>query len=92
MNMKWRTTRNSTDCGESYIGDWICGLDKESKQQNEQLKSLRSKFAAKIILSDFNLLREEFMKLVQVFQQKNEEERKKAIDDAIANRNEREKI
>ncbi|GJT52751.1 ulp1 protease family, C-terminal catalytic domain-containing protein [Tanacetum coccineum] len=99
MNMKWRTTRNSTDCGvftmfhmESYIGDWICGLDKESKQQNEQLKSLRSKFAAKIILSDFNLLREEFMKLVQVFQQKNEEERKKAIDDAIANRNDREKI
>ncbi|GJR34280.1 ulp1 protease family, C-terminal catalytic domain-containing protein [Tanacetum coccineum] len=99
MNMKWRTTRNSTDCGvftmfhmENYIGDWICGLDKESKQQNEQLKSLRSKFAAKIILSDFNLLREEFMKLVQVFQQKNEEERKKAIDDAIANRNDREKI
>ncbi|GJX09431.1 ulp1 protease family, C-terminal catalytic domain-containing protein [Tanacetum coccineum] len=99
MNMKWRTTRNSTDCGvftmfhmENYIGDWICGLYKESKQQNEQLKSLRSKFAAKIILSDFNLLREEFMKLVQVFQQKNEEERKKAIDDAIANRNDREKI
>ncbi|GKB16696.1 hypothetical protein Tco_0850619 [Tanacetum coccineum] len=99
MNMKWRTTRNSTDCGvftmfhmESYIGDWICGLAKESKQQNEQLNSLRSKFAAKIIFSYFNLLREEFMKLVQVFQQKNEEERKKAIDDAIANRNDCEKI
>nr|GEU93932.1 ulp1 protease family, C-terminal catalytic domain-containing protein [Tanacetum cinerariifolium] len=74
MKMSWRITRNSNDCGvftmlymESYIrakGEWKCGLAKESKKQNEQLNSLRSKFAAKIILSEFNLLRENFMKLV----------------------------
>nr|GEV27128.1 hypothetical protein [Tanacetum cinerariifolium] len=96
MKMSWRTTRNSIDCGvftmlhmESYMGaegEWKCGLAKESKKQNEQLNSLRSKFAAKIILSEFNLLKEKFMKLVQAFKQKTEEERKKTIDDAIANR------
>nr|GEZ16279.1 hypothetical protein [Tanacetum cinerariifolium] len=61
MKMSWRTTHNCIDCGvftmlhmESYIGaegEWKCGLAKESKKQNEQLNSLRSKFAAKIILS-----------------------------------------
>nr|GEY17730.1 hypothetical protein [Tanacetum cinerariifolium] len=35
---------------------------------------------------------EKFMKLVQVFEQKTEEERKKTIDDAIANRDHREEI
>ncbi|GKE01008.1 hypothetical protein Tco_1388991 [Tanacetum coccineum] len=38
---------------ESYLGaegEWKYGLAKESKQQDEQLNSLRSKFAAKIIL------------------------------------------
>nr|GEV66321.1 ulp1 protease family, C-terminal catalytic domain-containing protein [Tanacetum cinerariifolium] len=78
MKMSWRTTRNSPDC--------------ESKKQNEQLNSLRSKFAAKIILSEFNLLREKFMKLVQLFEKKTEEERKKTIDDAIANKNHRDEI
>nr|GEX43262.1 ulp1 protease family, C-terminal catalytic domain-containing protein [Tanacetum cinerariifolium] len=73
-------------------GEWKCGRAKGSKKQNEQLNSLRSKFAAKIILSEFNLLREKFMKLVQAFEQKTEEERKKKIDDAIANRDHREKI
>nr|GEY45169.1 hypothetical protein [Tanacetum cinerariifolium] len=102
MKMSWRTTRNSTDCGvftmlhmESYIGaegEWKCGLAKESKKQNEQLNSLRSKFAAKIILSEFNLLREKFMKLVHAFEQKTKEKRKKTIDDAIANRDHCEKI
>nr|GEX83511.1 hypothetical protein [Tanacetum cinerariifolium] len=96
MKISWRTTRNSTDCGvftmlhmESYIGaegEWKCGRAKESKKQNEQLNSPRSKFAAKIILSEFNLLMEKFMQLVQAFEQKTEEERKKTIDDAIANR------
>nr|GFC10371.1 ulp1 protease family, C-terminal catalytic domain-containing protein [Tanacetum cinerariifolium] len=100
--MSWRTTLNSTDCGvftklqmESYIGaegECKCGLAKESKKQNEQLNSLKSKFAAKIILSEFNLLREKFMKLVQAFKQKTEEERKKTIDDATANRDHREEI
>nr|GFC23974.1 ulp1 protease family, C-terminal catalytic domain-containing protein [Tanacetum cinerariifolium] len=100
--MSLRTTRNSTDCGvftmlhmESYIGaegEWKCGLAKESKKQNEQLNSLRSKFAAKIILLEFNLLRKKFMKLVQAFEQKTEKERKKTIDDAIANRDHREEI
>nr|GFA47451.1 hypothetical protein [Tanacetum cinerariifolium] len=73
-------------------GEWKCGLAKESKKQNEQLNSLRSKFAAKIILLEFNLLREKFMKLVQAFEQKTKEERKKTIDDAIANRDHREEI
>nr|GFD28338.1 ulp1 protease family, C-terminal catalytic domain-containing protein [Tanacetum cinerariifolium] len=79
----------------SYIGaegEWKCGLAKESKKQNEQLNSLRLKFATKIMLSKFNLLREKFMKLVQAFEQKTEEERKKSIDDAIANRDHREEI
>ncbi|GJT37032.1 hypothetical protein Tco_0936897 [Tanacetum coccineum] len=80
---------------ESYLGaegEWKCGLAKESKQQDEQLNSLRSKFAAKIILSEFNLLRKKFMKLVQEFEQKPWEERKKTIDHAIANRDHRENI
>ncbi|GJR82869.1 ulp1 protease family, C-terminal catalytic domain-containing protein, partial [Tanacetum coccineum] len=99
MSMKWRTKHNYTDCGvftmlhmESYLGaegEWKCGLAKESKQQDEQLNSLRSKFAAKIILSEFNLLRKKFMKLVQEFEQKPWEERKKTIDHAIANRDHR---
>ncbi|GJU12035.1 ulp1 protease family, C-terminal catalytic domain-containing protein [Tanacetum coccineum] len=102
MRMKWRTKHNYTDCGvftmlhmESYLGDegeWKFGLAKESKQQDEQLKSLRSKFAAKIILSEFNLLRKKFMKLVHEFEQKPGEERKKTIDHAIANRDHRENI
>ncbi|GJY24388.1 hypothetical protein Tco_0398046 [Tanacetum coccineum] len=80
---------------ESYLGvegEWKCGLAKESKQQDEELNSLRSKFAAKIILSKFNLLRKNFMKLVQEFEQKPKEERKKTIDHAIANRDHRENI
>ncbi|GJQ89478.1 hypothetical protein Tco_0000617 [Tanacetum coccineum] len=102
MSMKWRTKHNYTDCGvftmlhmESYLGaerEWNCGLAKESKQQDEQLNSLRSKFAAKIILSEFNLLKKKFMKLVQQFEQKPWEERKKTIDHAIANRDHRENI
>nr|GEV47577.1 hypothetical protein [Tanacetum cinerariifolium] len=102
MKISWRTTRNSTDCDvftmlhmESYIeagGEWKCGLAKESKKQNEQLNSLRSKFAAKIIVSEFNLLREKFMNLVQAFEQKTKEEWKKTIDDAIVNRDHREEI
>lgn len=97
--MKWRTKKNHVDCGvflmlhmESYNGleDWDCGLCLESPNQKKQLNLLRSRFAAKILLSDLNVLKNNFLKLVQVFEDKSVNERKKMIQDGIANRKERE--
>ena len=97
--MKWRTKNNHVDCGvflmlhmESYNGlkDWDCGLCLESSNKKKQLNLLRSRFAAKILLSELNLLKNKFLKLVQVFEDKSENERKEMIQDGIAKRKERE--
>ncbi|PWA75669.1 ulp1 protease family, C-terminal catalytic domain-containing protein [Artemisia annua] len=99
MQMKWRTKNNHVDCGvflmlhmESYHGlkNWDCGLFSESDKQKRQLDLLRSKYAAKILLSDLNLIKNKFLKLVQVFEEKSENERKKMIEYAIVQRKERE--
>lgn len=98
--MKWRTKNNHVDCGvflmlhmEIYNGlkNWDCGLSLESQKQSTQLNLLRSRFAAKILLSDLNLLKNKFLKLVQEFEDKSEDERRKMILYAIANRDVREK-
>ena len=99
MEMKWRTKNNHVDCGvflmlhmETYHGqkNWDCGLFMESEKQTRQLNLFRSKYAAKILLSDLNLIKKIFLKLVQVFEEKSEDEKKQMIDDAFVNRENRE--
>ncbi|PWA38025.1 hypothetical protein CTI12_AA586450 [Artemisia annua] len=99
MQMKWRTKNNHDDYGvflmlhmESYHGlkNWDCGLCVESERQKRELDLLRSKYAAKILLSDLNLIKNKFLKLVQVFEENSLDEKKKMIDYAIAHRKERE--
>jgi Ulp1 family protease len=70
LEMDWRTKNNHTDCGlftmrhmEVYMGeegkDWKAGFVKEEdKEQNEQIKDLRKKYAAKILLHDLNEAKE----------------------------------
>ncbi|PWA73621.1 hypothetical protein CTI12_AA263590 [Artemisia annua] len=97
MQMKWRTKNNHVDCGvflmlhmESYHGfkNWDCGFHLESPKQKRELDLLRSKYATKILLSELNLIKNKFLKLVQVFEKKSENERRKMIEYAIAHRNE----
>jgi hypothetical protein len=49
---------------EIYKGDGDCGdlccLSKEGKKQISELRELRIKYVAKILLSDFNLVKSEF--------------------------------
>ncbi|PWA41312.1 ulp1 protease family, C-terminal catalytic domain-containing protein [Artemisia annua] len=100
MQMKWRTKNNHVDCGvflmlhmETYHGlmNWECGLFSESDKQKRQLNLLRAKYATKILLSELNLIKNKFLKLVQAFEKKSEDERRKMIEYAIAHRNERER-
>ena len=99
MQMKWRTKKNKVDCGvflmihmETYLGlkNWDCGLLAENDKQKRQLDLLRSKYASKILLSDLNLIKNKFLKLVQAFGKKSESERRKMIDYAINHRKDRE--
>ncbi|PWA58620.1 ulp1 protease family, C-terminal catalytic domain-containing protein [Artemisia annua] len=100
MQMKWRTKNNHVDCGvflmlhmETYHGlmNWECGLFSESDKQKRQLNLLRAKYATKILLSELNLIKNKFLKLVQAFEKKSEDERRKMIEYAIAHRDERER-
>lgn len=99
MTMKWRTKNNKVDCGvflmlhmETYHGlkNWDFGLHSESDAQKRKLDLLRSKYATKILLSDLNLIKNKFLKLVQAFEKKSENERRKMIEYAITHRDERE--
>ncbi|GJV02287.1 hypothetical protein Tco_1335856 [Tanacetum coccineum] len=62
----WQTDKRSKDYGifmmrhmEAYmsneLGKWKCGLDVEGKNQNTQLRRLRNKYAAKLLLSYCNI-------------------------------------
>ncbi|KAJ0554463.1 putative Ulp1 protease family catalytic domain, papain-like cysteine peptidase superfamily [Helianthus annuus] len=63
----WGTRENFTDCGifamrhmEAYFGSskpLNCGFNNKESEQQEQIKNLRMKYAAKILLSDANLLK-----------------------------------
>ncbi|GJU50201.1 ulp1 protease family, C-terminal catalytic domain-containing protein [Tanacetum coccineum] len=75
LKMKWRTCENELDNGvflmshmDNYFGEaenkWEYGFCKESKEQTKQLKFLRSKYAARILLSENNSYKDEFQKEV----------------------------
>ncbi|PWA84038.1 hypothetical protein CTI12_AA134890 [Artemisia annua] len=65
-SLKWKTKNNFIDCGvftmlhmDNYTGEapgkWDCGLVAESKEQSDQLRVLRFKFATKILLHKVNV-------------------------------------
>ncbi|PWA57478.1 hypothetical protein CTI12_AA372430 [Artemisia annua] len=71
LQLGCKTTNNFVDCGvftmrhmEIYKGDGdccdLCCLSKEGKKQISELRELRIKYVAKILLSDFNLVKSEF--------------------------------
>ncbi|KAL8261404.1 hypothetical protein R6Q59_025453 [Mikania micrantha] len=70
LRLKWSTSKNTTDCGiflmrhmESYKGQyvptWDCGFEAEGRKQTTQIRQLRYKYAAKLLLSDINLHKDE---------------------------------
>ncbi|PWA56980.1 ulp1 protease family, C-terminal catalytic domain-containing protein [Artemisia annua] len=72
LKMAWRTRKNESDCGifvmrhmETYNGqkveEWNSGFRNEGEGQKGQLKTLRRKYAAKILLSDENLHRKKII-------------------------------
>ncbi|PWA79651.1 hypothetical protein CTI12_AA202940 [Artemisia annua] len=72
LKMAWRTRRNESDCGifvmrhmETYNGqkveEWNSGFRNEGEGQQGQLKTLRRKYVAKILLSDENLHRKKII-------------------------------
>lgn len=74
--MNWRTSEHHFGYGvlmmkhmESYKGqmNWDCQLAVEGTEQNQQIEQLRRKYATKIILSDLNVLKEEFLKDMECF-------------------------
>lgn len=74
--MNWRTSEHHFGYGvlmmkhmESYKGEknWDCRLAVEGAEQNHQIEHLRRKYATKVILSDLNLLKEEFVKDMKFF-------------------------
>ncbi|PWA34558.1 hypothetical protein CTI12_AA617900 [Artemisia annua] len=65
-SLKWKTKNNFIDCGvftmlhmDNYTGEapgkWDCDLVSESKEQYDQLRLLRFKFATKILLHEVNV-------------------------------------
>nr|GEX76138.1 hypothetical protein [Tanacetum cinerariifolium] len=75
LKMIWRTNENEFDSGvflmshmDNYFGQseskWEYGFCKESKEQSKQLKFLKLKFAARILLSENNSYKDEFQKKV----------------------------
>ncbi|PWA52864.1 hypothetical protein CTI12_AA450410 [Artemisia annua] len=72
LKMAWRTRRNENDCGifamrhmETYNGqkveEWNSGFRNEGEGQQGQIKTLRRKYAAKMLLSDENIHRKKII-------------------------------
>ncbi|PWA75281.1 ulp1 protease family, C-terminal catalytic domain-containing protein [Artemisia annua] len=72
LKMSWRTRRNENDYGifamrhmETYNGqkveEWNSGFSNEGEGQQGQLKTLRRKYAAKMLLSDENIHRKKII-------------------------------
>lgn len=72
LKMPWRTRQNSNDCAifamrhmETYYGqsieEWKSGFKNESPEQQGQIKTLRKKYAAKMLLSDNNIHRKKII-------------------------------
>ncbi|GKC04098.1 hypothetical protein Tco_0995708 [Tanacetum coccineum] len=68
MPMGCNNRNNFVDCGvfmmrhmETYKGNRdCCGFSREAKEQIEELRDLRSKYAEKILFAAYNLVKNEF--------------------------------
>ncbi|CAI9272191.1 unnamed protein product [Lactuca saligna] len=85
VSMNWCTRDNHVDYGvfcmhhmETYMRDktvnWICGLPKESKQQQSVLNDLHIKYLTKILLSDANIYMSKIIAQTAKFAKKTNEE------------------
>ncbi|GJT09521.1 hypothetical protein Tco_0856563 [Tanacetum coccineum] len=97
LKMKWRTCENELDNGvflmshmDNYFGEaenkWDYGFCKESKEQTKQLKFLRSKYAARILLSENNSYKDEFQKEVDKVRSIHKNRRRELIEEAVMRR------
>ena len=87
MKTGCRTRNNFVDCGvfvmrhmETYKGECYgdrCGLCKEGKQQIKELRDLRIKYAAKILLADCNKLKKQFEIETEAFRRLPPEEKER---------------
>ncbi|GKC47693.1 ulp1 protease family, C-terminal catalytic domain-containing protein, partial [Tanacetum coccineum] len=75
----WRTTMNQTDCGiflmrvmETYFGQKLDQLNTsfkiDAQEQKKQINILRQRYAAEILLSDINVMRDVVTKEADEFQ------------------------
>ncbi|PWA41699.1 hypothetical protein CTI12_AA551450 [Artemisia annua] len=94
------TKNNSIDCGvftmlhmDNYTGEapgkWDCGLVAESKEQSNQLRVLRFKFATKILLHEVNVHAARMYDLALEFDKLPPGEKMSIIITAVRNRDER---
>ena len=99
-SLKWKTKNNFTDCGvfamlhmDNYAGEapgkWDCGLVAESKEQSDQLRLLRFKFATKILLHEINVHAGKMYELALEFDKLPSREKLSIILTAIRNRDAR---
>ena len=57
-----------------FIGNWTCGLHKESAKQQQEIDYLRFKYLTKILLSDINQLRKKIIAQTEKFAKKSPQE------------------
>ena len=99
-SLKWSTKNNVKDCGvfamlhmDNYTGEasgkWDCGLVAESKEQCDQLRLLRFKFASKILLHEINVHAAKMYELALEFDKLPAGEKLSMIFSAIRNRDAR---
>ncbi|KAJ9560059.1 hypothetical protein OSB04_005219 [Centaurea solstitialis] len=81
--MEWCSMENKVDCGifvmrhmEAYNGEnmeaWNCGFDTDLKKQKNQINWLRSKYAAKMLLSKKNINRRTVIDEMDTFDARDE--------------------
>ncbi|PWA62534.1 hypothetical protein CTI12_AA363030 [Artemisia annua] len=70
-------------------GKWDCGLVVESKEQSNQLRVLRFKFATKILLHEVNVHAARMYELALEFDKLPPNEKMSIIISPVRNRNER---
>ncbi|KAK1432031.1 hypothetical protein QVD17_08912 [Tagetes erecta] len=96
LTLKWATKENHIDNGvyvmlhmDSYIDEkassWNDTLLPEGEEQQKQLNKLRSKFATKILLSNLNMMKHEFIKHSENFDAFPIEDKKRVLQFAYNN-------
>ncbi|PWA82400.1 ulp1 protease family, C-terminal catalytic domain-containing protein [Artemisia annua] len=101
-SLKWKTKNNFIDCGvftmlymDNYTGEapgkWDCGLVAESKEQSDQLRVLRFKFATKILLQKVNVHAGRMYELTLEFDKLPPGEKLSIILSAVRNRDARDR-